>query len=85
MKHDMLPRILAFDQVTLRRMTTMALDVGMYPPSYVSCPVCELAQAPAKNAFPVEHLHRHHKILDVLQLRNASNICYTRANFAVDD
>jgi hypothetical protein len=44
MKHDVLPRILAFDQVTLRRMTTMALDIGKHPPSYASCPVRVLAQ-----------------------------------------
>jgi hypothetical protein len=55
MKHDVLPRILAFDQVTLRRMTTMALDIGKYPPSYASCPVCDLAKRP-QHVFTVYRL-----------------------------
>jgi hypothetical protein len=85
MKHDVLPRILAFDQVTLRRMTTMALDVGKYPPSYASCPICDLAQALAKMLFQLTTSINITNCSIFLQLRNASNVCYTRANFAVDD
>uniref|UniRef100_A0ACD5UEM7 Uncharacterized protein n=2 Tax=Avena sativa TaxID=4498 RepID=A0ACD5UEM7_AVESA len=35
-KHDVIPRIISFDQVTFRRMTTMASDVRTTPPSYQS-------------------------------------------------
>jgi hypothetical protein len=92
MKHDVLPRIIAFDQVTLRRMSTMALDVGKYPPSYASCPVWEFLCSPPLPCCMVAGFSfwcnlcsslvsdLQHMLL-VLQLRNASDVCYTRANF----
>lgn len=36
MKHDALPRVKQFDQDSLRRMTTMATDVGVPEPSFAS-------------------------------------------------
>ncbi|XBH92970.1 hypothetical protein VPH35_083988 [Triticum aestivum] len=38
-KHDAMPRISVFDQDTLRRMITMATDVGSSPYTYSSAPV----------------------------------------------
>jgi hypothetical protein len=34
LKHDVLPRISVFDQGTLRRMITMATDIGKGPETY---------------------------------------------------
>lgn len=36
MKHDVLPRVKQFDQDCLRKMTTMASDVGVPEPSFAS-------------------------------------------------
>jgi hypothetical protein len=36
LKHDVFPRVKMFDQDTLRRMTTMASDVGVPEPSFAS-------------------------------------------------
>lgn len=38
-KHDVLPRFCGFDQVTLRRMITMAADLGKSPTSYAAAPL----------------------------------------------
>ncbi|XP_048540963.1 uncharacterized protein LOC125520167 isoform X1 [Triticum urartu] len=38
-KHDVLPRVNVFDQDTLRKMATMATDVGLPEPSFSSAPL----------------------------------------------
>jgi hypothetical protein len=38
-EHDVLPRIAAFDQVTLRRMINMAPDIWKQASSYAGVPV----------------------------------------------
>lgn len=49
-KHDVLPRISAFDQVTLRHMINMATDIGKSPSTY-SCAMVGLLHP--KNAVVI--------------------------------
>jgi hypothetical protein len=49
-KHDILPRIAAFDQAKLRTMTTMASDIGKTSPSYSAAPVSNLVSGLTNHA-----------------------------------